>query len=117
MFQLRVYHIVLRFFGWLDQSRTDFLKGRSLALDAAKQDAFAKADYPQGAQLCLKCSTAAVVMMDGWGSVEAKVGNYNYFIGEQLIQYGGLKLFYRQDGLRRSENYCPSLVDNDARAG
>jgi len=30
-----------------------------------QQDAFAKADYPQGAQLCLKCSTAAVVMMDG----------------------------------------------------
>ncbi|MET1756608.1 mechanosensitive ion channel domain-containing protein [Novosphingobium sp. RD2P27] len=29
-------NIVLRFFGWLDQSRTDFLKGRSLALDAAK---------------------------------------------------------------------------------
>jgi hypothetical protein len=30
-----------------------------------QQDAFAKSDYPQGAQLCLKCSTAAVVMMDG----------------------------------------------------
>jgi hypothetical protein len=30
-----------------------------------QQDAFAKADYPQGAQRCLKCSTAAVVMMDG----------------------------------------------------
>jgi hypothetical protein len=30
-----------------------------------QQDAFAKSDYPNGAQLCLKCSTAAVVMMDG----------------------------------------------------
>jgi len=30
-----------------------------------QQDAFAKSDYPSGAQLCLKCSTAAVVMMDG----------------------------------------------------
>ncbi|HXS26493.1 MAG TPA: hypothetical protein VN730_02375 [Steroidobacteraceae bacterium] len=28
-------------------------------------DAFAKADFPEGAQLCGKCSTAAVVMMDG----------------------------------------------------
>jgi hypothetical protein len=28
-------------------------------------DAFAKSDYPAGAQLCVKCSTAAVVMMDG----------------------------------------------------
>ncbi|MBB5711804.1 mechanosensitive ion channel family protein [Sphingomonas xinjiangensis] len=30
-------NIVLRFFGWIDQSRTDYLKGRSLALDAAKR--------------------------------------------------------------------------------
>ncbi|MFO1408062.1 MAG: hypothetical protein U1F08_11070 [Steroidobacteraceae bacterium] len=30
-----------------------------------QQDAFAKSHYPQGAQLCSKCSTAAVVMMDG----------------------------------------------------
>jgi hypothetical protein len=30
-----------------------------------QQDAFAQSSYPDGAQLCLKCSTAAVVMMDG----------------------------------------------------
>ena len=30
-----------------------------------QQDAFSKAEYPEGAQLCAKCSTAAVVMMDG----------------------------------------------------
>ena len=30
-----------------------------------QQDAFAKTSYPEGAQLCAKCSTAAVVMMDG----------------------------------------------------
>lgn len=30
-------NIVLRFFGWVNQSRTDYLKGRSLALDAAKR--------------------------------------------------------------------------------
>jgi len=32
---------------------------------AKQQDAFSKSDYPEGAQLCLKCSTAAVVVMDG----------------------------------------------------
>ena len=33
---------------------------------AAKQtDAFADSKFPAGAQLCQKCSTAAVVMMDG----------------------------------------------------
>ncbi len=30
-----------------------------------QQDAFAKSHFPEGAQLCVKCSTAAVVMMDG----------------------------------------------------
>ncbi|GAA0731959.1 mechanosensitive ion channel family protein [Sphingomonas japonica] len=30
-------NIVLRFFGWVDQTRTDFLTGRSLALDTAKR--------------------------------------------------------------------------------
>ena len=30
-------NIVLRFFGWVNQSRTDYLKGRSLALDASKR--------------------------------------------------------------------------------
>ena len=28
-------------------------------------DAFARSHFPEGAQLCLKCSTAAVVLMDG----------------------------------------------------
>ena len=30
-----------------------------------QQDAFAETGYPEGAQLCAKCTTAAVVMMDG----------------------------------------------------
>jgi serine/threonine protein phosphatase PrpC len=43
----------------IDQKRSEY------EAQQKQQDAFAKADYPQGAQLCLKCSTAAVVMMDG----------------------------------------------------
>jgi hypothetical protein len=30
-----------------------------------QQDAFSKSEYPEGAQLCAKCSTAAVIMLDG----------------------------------------------------
>lgn len=30
-----------------------------------QQDAFVASDFPAGAQLCTKCSTAAVIMMDG----------------------------------------------------
>lgn len=32
---------------------------------AAQQDAFAESAFPEGAQLCAKCNTTAVVMMDG----------------------------------------------------
>ena len=32
---------------------------------ARQKDAFSNSDYPEGAQLCAKCSTAAAVMMDG----------------------------------------------------
>ncbi len=31
----------------------------------AQQDAFVDSDFPEGAQLCAKCNTAAVIMMDG----------------------------------------------------
>ena len=37
------------------------------------------------------------IMMDGFGGPEAKVGNYNAFIRDEPIQFGGIKLFYKQD--------------------
>jgi len=43
----------------IDQKREEYEQRQK------QQDAFAKSHYPQGAQLCTKCSTAAVVMMDG----------------------------------------------------
>ena len=54
----------------------DFLPGKQVAklieekraeFEAAQQqtDAFAKSEYPEGAQLCSKCNTVAVIMMDG----------------------------------------------------
>lgn len=38
-----------------------------------------------------------VVVMDGWGTPGSKINNYRAFIAEELIQYGGVKLFYQQD--------------------
>lgn len=37
------------------------------------------------------------VVMDGFGAPGAKSGNYTTFIHDELIQYGGIKLFYKQD--------------------
>ena len=41
------------------QKRAEYEEGQK------QQDAFSDSDYPEGAQLCAKCSTAAVIMMDG----------------------------------------------------
>jgi hypothetical protein len=43
----------------VDEKRAEFLAR------AKQTDAFAKSHFPDGAQLCNKCSTAAVIMMDG----------------------------------------------------
>lgn len=38
-----------------------------------------------------------VLDVDGFGTPEAKIGDYNTFVRQQLIEYGGIKLFYKQD--------------------
>jgi hypothetical protein len=43
----------------VDEKRAEFMAR------AKQTDAFAKSHFPEGAQLCNKCSTAAVIMMDG----------------------------------------------------
>ena len=41
------------------EKRAEFEEGQK------QQDAFSDSEYPEGAQLCSKCNTAAVIMMDG----------------------------------------------------
>jgi len=51
----------------LDEGRRKLIEEKRSEYEARQkqQDAFSNAHYPHGAQLCSKCSTAAVVMMDG----------------------------------------------------
>ena len=51
----------------LEESRRKLIEQKRSEWEARnkQQDAFASSSYPDGAQLCGKCSTAAVVMMDG----------------------------------------------------
>jgi hypothetical protein len=51
----------------MDEHRQKMIADKRKEFDArqAQTDAFAKSHFPEGAQLCSKCSTAAVVMMDG----------------------------------------------------
>jgi hypothetical protein len=51
----------------LDEEQKKLIEQKRAEFEAAarQQDAFSKSEYPEGAQLCAKCSTAAVIMMDG----------------------------------------------------
>jgi hypothetical protein len=51
----------------LDDGQKKLIAQKRAEFEASQkqQDAFSKSEYPEGAQLCLKCSTAAVVMLDG----------------------------------------------------
>jgi hypothetical protein len=51
----------------LDEARKKLIEEKKAEYEARnkQQDAFAKSHFPEGAQLCAKCSTAAVVLMDG----------------------------------------------------
>lgn len=43
----------------LDEKRAEYEESKK------QQDAFSTSEYPEGAQLCSKCNTTAVIMMDG----------------------------------------------------
>jgi hypothetical protein len=49
----------------LDPHQRKLEKRAEFEARARQTDAFSKSHFPEGAQLCAKCSTAAVVMMDG----------------------------------------------------
>ncbi|MET0496651.1 MAG: NrdJb [Steroidobacteraceae bacterium] len=51
----------------LDEHRKKLIDEKKAEFESRnkQQDAFAKSHFPDGAQLCAKCSTAAVVLMDG----------------------------------------------------
>ncbi len=51
----------------LDEGQQKLIAEKRAAFEESRkqQDAFSKSEYPEGAQLCNKCSTAAVIMMDG----------------------------------------------------
>jgi len=51
----------------LDQHQLKMVNEKRAEYEASRQqqDAFADSEYPEGAQLCGKCSTAAVIMLDG----------------------------------------------------
>ncbi len=70
----------LRYIGLLPPAQLDEqqqklveMKRKEFVEQTKQQDAFAKSEFPAGAQLCVKCSTTAVVMLDGCMTCLSKV--------------------------------------------
>jgi hypothetical protein len=51
----------------LDETQQKFIDAKRAEIEAQskQQDAFSEHSFPEGAQLCSKCNTAAAVMLDG----------------------------------------------------
>ncbi len=51
----------------LDAQQQEFIDAKRMEFEGLdrQKDAFAEHSFPEGAQLCSKCNTAAAVMLDG----------------------------------------------------
>ena len=61
------YEVVLFHQGSLTEEQKQLIEGKRADFDqrGGQKDAFASNRFPEGAQLCGKCNTAASVMLDG----------------------------------------------------
>jgi len=58
---------------------------------------FRESMLPDWQNIRVKPGVEVVTSVDGFGTPEAKMGDYHIFDKQQLIQYPGFKLFYRWD--------------------
>ncbi|CAA9549456.1 MAG: hypothetical protein AVDCRST_MAG18-178 [uncultured Thermomicrobiales bacterium] len=82
---------------WAMQTLGDLVRANNLPDKIVILHQFRADMLPEKDQIKPMPNIDIVVMMDGWGLPTAKTANYNLFVREELIQYGGIKLFYRQD--------------------
>ncbi len=82
---------------WAMQTLGDLVRANNLPDKIVILHQFRDDMLPDKAKIKPMPNIDLVLMMDGWGLPGAKVANYNAFVRDELIQYGGLKLFYRQD--------------------
>ena len=58
---------------------------------------FLESMLPDWQNIKLNPNVQVVTSVDGFGSPGEKIGDYNMFDNQQLIQYPGMKLFYKLD--------------------
>ena len=49
-------------------------------------------------QIQLNPNVSVVVQSDGWGYLDTKLSDYQVFVQQDLVEYGGYKLFFQYDG-------------------
>ena len=82
---------------WTLQTLGDLVRAQNIPDKIVILHQFRDDMLPEKAQIKPMPNVDLVVVMDGWGLPGAKIANYNQFVRDELIQYGGIKLFYRQD--------------------
>lgn len=82
---------------WAMQTLGDLVRANNLPDKIVVLHQFREDMLPEKSKIKPMPNIDLVVMMDGWGLPTAKIANYNMFVRDELIQYGGIKLFYRQD--------------------
>lgn len=63
------------------------------------------------AQIALNPNTSVVLQSDGWGPPMDKLGDYQSFVQQSLIEYGGYKLFLAHPGDNQSDSPLQSPQD------
>jgi len=82
---------------WAMQTLGDLVRANNLPDKIIVLHQFREDMLPDKGNIKPMPNVDLVLMMDGWGLPTAKIANYNAFVRDEPIQYGGLKLFYRQD--------------------
>ena len=82
---------------WAMQTLGDLVRANNLPDKIVVLHQFREDMLPDKGNIKPMPNVDLVLMMDGWGLPSAKIANYNAFVRDELIQYGGIKLFYRQD--------------------
>ena len=82
---------------WVIDKLSDLVQTQHLPPKILIIHQFRESMLPDWQNIRIKPGVEVVTGVDGFGTPEAKIGDYRIFDKQQLIQYPGFKLFYRWD--------------------
>jgi len=95
-------HMTASEINWVIDELSDLVQTQHLPPKILIIHQFRESMLPDWQNIRVKPGVEVVTSVDGFGTPEAKIGDYRIFDKQQLIQYPGFKLFYRWDQLLMS---------------